>query len=151
MTAIDDFAPPRPSPLRRILGIILAALAAIMLVGTIAGLWNPWHYVRLEQFFGNPLFGLVVVHVSAVTAFWLLAPVRSEAAQGRRHTWRWIVLVPLVPTLMCYGVFHRFFGITSQEVARSASGERRAALCAHADVLEAACPAGGARAHPGPW
>ncbi|MFL6110757.1 MAG: hypothetical protein ACJ786_05335, partial [Catenulispora sp.] len=143
MTASDEMAPPRPSPLRRSLGIVLAVVAVIMLVGSAAGLWNPWRFVRLEQFFGDPLFGLVAVNVLVLAAFWLLAPVRSEAAQVRRHTTRWALILALVPTLMCYGVFHRYFGSASREVAQSPSSERRAAFVTHGDFRELRIWAGG--------
>jgi hypothetical protein len=131
-----EVATPGLSLPRRIIGLTAAVLAAGALVGFVAGAWNPWRLVRLQQYFSDPFFGLVVVNVLTLLAFWLLAPVRSEAAQGRRHTVRWLLILALVPVGMAYGLFHRIFTIETRQVATSPSGERRAAFVIHGDDRE---------------
>jgi hypothetical protein len=129
----DADVAPHLSPVRRLLGLLSAALAAIVSVGTVAGVWNPWRFVRLQQFFGDPFLGLLLLNILTLSAFWLLAPVRSEAADGRRQAVRWLLGLALVPVLSFYGVFHQFFDVTTVEIARSPSGERRAAFVTHGD------------------
>jgi hypothetical protein len=120
-----------PSPVRRLAGIVLAVLAAVALVGFVAGAWNPWRLVRLHQFMGDPTMGLVVVLGLTLAAFWLLAPVRSEAAQPRRQQIRWLLMLAVVPALLCYGLGHQLFSYEYQQVATSPSGHRHAAFITH--------------------
>jgi hypothetical protein len=129
--ADTETGPPRPSPVRRLVGAFLAVLAAFELVAVVLGTWNPWRFVRLEQHFSDPFFGLLMVNVLVLAAFWLLAPVRSEAAQQGRHMTRWLLIVALVPVVISYGLFHRIFGVATREVAHSPSGERRVAFVTH--------------------
>jgi hypothetical protein len=130
--AVEAVTPALSLP-RRILGLTAAVLAAFALAGFVAGAWNPWRLVRLQQYFNDPFFGLLVVNVLALLAFWLLAPVRSEAAQRGRHTIRWLLILALLPVGMCYGLLHGIFTLETREVATSPSGERRAAFVTHGD------------------
>jgi hypothetical protein len=127
---------PAPSLPRRVVGLAAAVLAVAALVGFTAGAWNPWRLVRLQQFFNDPFFGLVLVNVLALLAFWLLAPVYSEAAQRRRHTTRWLLMLALLPVGMSYGLFHSFFTVETREIARSPSGARRVAFVTHGGERE---------------
>jgi hypothetical protein len=139
----EDYLTPALSLPRRVFGFSAAVLTAGALVGFAAGAWNPWRLVRLQQYFNDPFFGLVVVNVLALLAFWLLAPVRSEAAQRRRHTTRWLLILALLPVGMCYGLFHSFVTVETREIAQSPSGERRAAFVTRGDERELRIWSGG--------
>lgn len=122
--------PPLPA-WRRWVGIVLAVLAGACLVGFVAGRWNPWHLVRLRGLFGNPFSGLVIVSLLALLAFVTLAPVRSEAAQGRRNGVKWLLIVIFVLSLPIYGLFHSLFSVATQELDHSPSGKRTVAKVTH--------------------
>jgi hypothetical protein len=118
--------PPLPG-WRRLVGVVLAALAGLCLVGFVAGTWNPWRLVWLRGFFGNPFSGLVIVSFLAVVAFMTLAPVRNEAAQGRRNGVKWLLIIIFVLSLPIYGLFHTLFSVATQELDHSPSGKRTVA------------------------
>jgi hypothetical protein len=118
--------PPLPG-WRRGLGIVLAVLAGGCLVGFVAGTWNPWRLVWLRELFGNPFSGLVIVSLLALLAFVTLAPVRSEAAQGRRNGVKWLLIVIFVLSLPIYGLFHSLSSVATQELDHSPSGKRTVA------------------------
>jgi hypothetical protein len=113
---------------RRIVGRVLLALGAAVLVAFTLGFWNPSHYVHVQRYFGNPFAGAVIFFLLVVAGVWLLLPVRSEAAQGRRQTVRWLMLVPLVLSLIGFGLCAGRFTFSSRVVAHSPSGQRSLAL-----------------------
>jgi hypothetical protein len=109
-------------PGRRVLGWCVAVLAVVALVGFAAGIWNPWRLVRLRQVFGDPTLGALVVLVLVLVAFWLLAPVGSEASQPVRHMIRWLLILSLLPAFFVWALGHTFFTVTYRQVATSPSG-----------------------------
>jgi phosphotransferase system glucose/maltose/N-acetylglucosamine-specific IIC component len=136
VTDSDDIAfPPLPG-WRRSLGIVLAVLAGICLVGFVVARWNPWRFVWLREVFGNPFSGLVIVTLLTLIAFMTLAPVRNEAAQGRRNAVKWALIILLVLSLPIYGLFHTLYSVATQELAHSPSGERTVAKVTHGQDYE---------------
>ncbi len=106
----DQPAPsPRMSPVRRAAGVGCLVLAVLLVPASVAGVWNPWRYVMLRRYLGNPLLDAVVIALFAVLAIWLLAPVRSEAAQHRRVVLRWAAVAAFLGALLCFAGFGSLF------------------------------------------
>jgi hypothetical protein len=97
------------SPVRRVAGLGFLVLAVLSAAAAAVGVWNPWHYVVLRRYLGNPLLDLVAVAFLAALAIWLLAPVRNEAAQNRRVVLRWAVVAAFLAALLCFGGFGSLF------------------------------------------
>jgi hypothetical protein len=136
VSEMDFAAPVRLPGWRRWAGVVAAVLAAVALVGFVAGTWNPWRLVRLRQVFGNPFSGLVIVSLLTAIAFLLLAPVRSEAQQGRRHATKWTLIAVFLLSLPIYGLFNGYFSIATQELDHSPSGKRTVAKVTRGDNYE---------------
>jgi hypothetical protein len=90
-------------------GIVAVVLLVLVLAGSVAGLWNPWHYVILREHFGNPLADLASVILLVAAAIWLLAPVRNEAGHNSRVNVRWAAVAAFLLTAICFGGFGRAF------------------------------------------
>lgn len=105
-------------------GALFAVLAVLLLAMFIWGVWNPRQYVVLLTYFSNPFTGTFVVLGCAALAVWLLFPVRSEAAQGRRNAFRWTVLVlALVSALpFLFVIGSSLFAYDGTVASRSADG-----------------------------
>ncbi len=116
---------------RRLLGAVLAILAPVVAAGFVAGAWNPWRLVLLRRYFGDPLLGAVLVVALTAGAFWLLAPVRSEATQAGRQLTRWALVAAIVPGLICFGIGHSHFDMAYREIATSPNGHLHAAFVTH--------------------
>src|SRR6266545_2288715 len=97
------------SPVRRAAGVGCLVLAVLLVPASVAGVWNPWRYVMLRRYLGNPLLDAVVIALFAVLAIWLLAPVRSEAAQHRRVVLRWGAVAAFLGALLCFAGFGSLF------------------------------------------
>jgi hypothetical protein len=104
--------------------VLFVLLAVASLAGLVAGVWNPGRYVILSTRFGNPFAVFVAVAVCAALSVWLLTPVRSEAAQHRRVALRWLTVALVVVSLLCLGIFGRFFERDIDVVARDSGGAR---------------------------
>ena len=113
---------------RRVTGWVLIALAVLLTVAVAIGTWNPWGYVYLQRYLGNPFLGAVVVFVLLLAAAWLLLQVRSEATDGRRQAVRWGMIVPVVLALIGFGLCGGRFMFSSRVVAHSPSGNRSLAM-----------------------
>ncbi len=128
-------APPPPvrmSAGRRVAGIVALVLAVLGVAAAVAGIWNPWHYVVLRRYAGNPLLDVVVVSVLAVLAIWLLAPVRSEATQHRRLVLRWAGVAVVFLALICFGAFGSVFD-PGQAHTVGRFGDLQAVVVTHGD------------------
>jgi hypothetical protein len=123
-------------PWRRWLGIFTFVLAGLVLVGFVAGVWNPWRLVRLQQVFGNPFVGLVVISLLVVVSFLLLKPVRNEAEQGRRNAVKWTLITVFLLSLPAYGLFNGYFSVATTQLDRSPSGKRIVAKVTHGDEYQ---------------
>jgi hypothetical protein len=120
--------PRRRSLVRQILGWLVLVVAVLALAGVVAGLWNPGRYVVLERYFSDTLLGAVVVLVLFVLWSWLLLPVRAEAQQNSRIVLRSVLIVPLVLSLIAFGLFHPRLVHTYRVVTQSPSGQLTVAL-----------------------
>lgn len=118
---------------RRVAGIVLAMVVAAAAALFALGIGNPLRLVVLERYFFDPLFGLLVVGVGGYLALWLLAPIRNEAAQGRRITARVAVLVLAGVGLLGWGMAGFLFNQEITEIARSGGGDRVLVEVAKAD------------------
>lgn len=125
---MSDTVVRRLSLRRRILGTVAAVLVGAMAVLFLLGGWNPGRLVLLEQYFGNPLAGVLAVAIGTYLVLWLLLPVQNEAVQRGRLRVRVVVAVIGVLGLIAWGVFGRLFSGSYEEVARSADGSRAVGL-----------------------
>jgi hypothetical protein len=121
----------RSSLARRTLGVAAAALTVLAALGYGLALWNPWSLVALDQYFGNPLFGLFAVSAGTYLALWLLLPVRNEAVQRRRLRLRTVPIVTGVVGLILWGMIGTAFHYEYKELARSEDGERAVGMVTH--------------------
>jgi hypothetical protein len=117
-----------PSRSRRMGGWLCCALALIVAAAFTVGTWNPWRYVYLQRYLGNPFAGAIAFFLLTLVATWLLLPVRSEAVHGGRQTLRWGMVAPVVVALIAYGLLGGRFVFSSRVVAHSPSGHRSLAL-----------------------
>lgn len=109
---------------RRVAGGVVAA-AVIVAAGLFAlGAGNPLRLAVLERYFFDPLFGTLLIGVAGYLALWLLAPIRNEAAQGRRILARVTTVVVAGVGLVTWGIFGVFFNQEITEVARSSDRSR---------------------------
>lgn len=130
MSTLRPIVIPPLSPIRRVIGILVAVATAILLVAYTLGAWNPWHNVFLRTRFGDPTLGVPVVVAMAIVTGYILMPVRNEAAQHRRVVIRMILFGLLALSLIVFG-FVKTIGVftyRSTIVAHSADGTRTAAL-----------------------
>lgn len=134
--ADEEPAAARTSPARRIVGLVAAGLTIAVLLLFALGAWNPWHLVVLSRYFGNPLLGVVVGSGLALAAVWLLTPVVSEAAQGRRLWARFLLGAVLLVSLGAWGLFGSHFSGDYRVVAESADGSRRLVMHTRIDDRE---------------
>jgi hypothetical protein len=129
---VTDFAAAvqasRRSLPRRVAGAVLIALAVLTLLLYVLGTWNPGDHVVLARYFGNPLVGAVVFFALAFVALWLLAPVRNEAAQGRRLALRVTCGILLVAAVIAWLLFGPIFAAEYATAATSPSGQRTIAM-----------------------
>jgi heme A synthase len=102
MGEVDSVAPARSRSARRTVGWVAAALAVVMFVVFVLGMWNPADLVVLWRFAGNPFIGAMIVIVLALVAAWLLAPIGSEARQIKRARLRVGLALALVASLLGY-------------------------------------------------
>lgn len=121
--------PPRGrSLIRHALGFLVLLVAVLVIVGVVAGVWNPGRYVVLERYFGDPLLGALVALALLVLWSWLLLPVRAEARQNTRIVLRTVLGVLLVLSLIAFGLFHARTVRTYRVVSHSPSGDLALAL-----------------------
>jgi hypothetical protein len=118
---------------RRVAGIALGVVVAVMAALFALGATNPLRLAVLERFFFDPLFGLLVVGAGSLVTAWLLAPIRNEAVQGRRIVLRVAALVITATGVVAWGIFGVFFNQEITEVARSSDGSRVLVEVAHAN------------------
>jgi len=113
---------------RRPAGLVAAVLAGATAVLFTLGAWNPSDLVVLWRYAGDPFRGAVLFFVLALAASWLLAPVRSEAAQAGRARWRIVFGIGLALSLLALGLFGPLFTVDYRELARSPDGARTIAI-----------------------
>jgi hypothetical protein len=113
---------------RPIAGWLAAAVAAVALLGSVAGTWNPWDLIVLWRYFGNPLLCAVVFFAALFAALWLLAPVRNEVRQTGRARWRIVAALGLVFSLIAFGLFGAWVKPNYQIMAKSPDGGRTIVL-----------------------
>jgi hypothetical protein len=132
----DAPRPPKPiSPWRRAAGAGCLVLVVLLVPASVAGVWNPWRYVALRRYAGNPLLDAVVVALLAGLALWLLAPVRSEATQHKRVWLRLGAVAVFLGTLLCFGAFGSAFDPgKAQAVGRF--GDLQAVVVTHGEQAE---------------
>jgi hypothetical protein len=128
LNAASSISQRRLSLRRRVIGALVAVLVGALAVLFVLGVWNPWRFVVLEQYFGNPLAGVLAVAVGTYLALWLLLPVQNEAVQRGRLRIRVVVAVVAVLGLIGWGVFGRLFSGSYDEIARSDDGSRAVGL-----------------------
>jgi hypothetical protein len=131
-----DFRRPRLLVIRRVVGLILAAVAVIDLVATVIGFWNPWRYVILERYFSDPITGGARGLVLAAAAVFLLTPVTTEAVQHRRVMIRWGMVAAAVLALLCAGALGRIFLNSYQLLGTDPSGTRQVVVVSHGEDRE---------------
>lgn len=124
MGDIDSIVTGRRLSVRRIAGWLAAAVAAVALIGSVAGTWNPWDLIVLWRYFGNPLLCAVVFFAALFAALWLLAPVRNEVQHTGRARWRIVAAVGLVFSLIGYGLFGAWVKPGYEIRAKSSDGAR---------------------------
>jgi hypothetical protein len=121
MGEVDSVAPARSRSARRTVGWVAAALAVVMFVVFVLGMWNPADLVVLWRFAGNPFIGAMIVIVLALVAAWLLAPIGSEARQIKRARLRVGLALALVASLLGYLVAGPRFAVKYDVLAESGS------------------------------
>lgn len=114
----------KPSLLRRGVGVVAAAGVTATALLFILGSVNPWGFVLLQQYFGNPWLGMVLVGVGGYLAVWLLAPVRNEAQQRWRIRVRVTLAVLITLGILIGGITWHFYRYEHTELARSEDGQR---------------------------
>jgi hypothetical protein len=119
--------PARAAGVRRVAGYLAVVLAVLTAAGFTVGTWNPWDYVRLQAYLGNPLLGAVIFFALVLLAVWLL-PVRAEALDNRRIGLRWGLIAPLALAGVAYLLAGRNFANTTRVMAHSPSGHRTLAM-----------------------
>jgi len=127
---VTDLATPtKPlSKPRLVIGIVVAAVAAVLATLFVLGVVNPWRLVVLKQYFGVPTRGFVIVMVLTGAALLLLTPVRSEAKQRGRTVARAVVVVLLAVGLICWGVQPNLLGAQTRVLAKTADEGRQVAI-----------------------
>jgi hypothetical protein len=108
--------------LRTILSAVCFALALVVMPVAVVGVWNPWNYVVLDEYFRDPFADATLVLVLAFAGGWLL-PVRDEARQHHRVMARWVLTGLLVLSLVSFGIATRAYDRTVVTVA--SHGDRR--------------------------
>jgi hypothetical protein len=124
---LSDDAPAAPKFLtvRRTAGLVLAAAAVLVAIGTVLGAWNPWRLVVLLRYFGDPFAGATLVSALLLVSVWLLTPVTLEARQGTRLWARLILAALLLVAFGTWAVAGGRFGGSYEEIAHSSDGSRR--------------------------
>lgn len=128
MTGTLDDRGQRVPVARRVAGIVLLVLSGAGLVLFVLGLWNPWQYVVLLQYFSSPALGLLVVAGLACLGGWLAYPLRDESAQRGRSRFRVFTALGAVAGLLCWGVTGTLFTPSFTVVNQSPDGDRTIAI-----------------------
>jgi hypothetical protein len=125
-----QFVPPPVARWRWISALVVAVLGALALAVTVLGTWNPWSLVVLHRLAADPARDLFVTLALAAVAFWLGAPVTSEANQNRRLSLRiWLIGLAALVGLGALGSWGlAIFRYEPQVIARSADGRHEVAL-----------------------
>lgn len=118
---------------RRVIGWVVAAAVLVTAALFALGAGNPLRLAVLERYFFDPLFGTLLVGLAGYLALWLLAPIRNEAAQGRRIVARVTTVVVAGIGLIGWGAFGVFFNQEITEVARAPGGDRSLVEVVHAN------------------
>jgi hypothetical protein len=129
---VDD-GPTKTSAVRKYIGLVLVAFAAVVAIGFGLGVWNPWKLVFLEVYFGNLFIGLVLLFASLLVGVWLLTPVTSEATQSKRQWARLGLAAALLASLMVWGVAGDSLSGDYKVVATSADGTRRLVMVTYSE------------------
>ena len=115
------------------LGLLILALAGLLLVLFVVGAWNPWRLVVLSEYFGSPPIGLTVVMALVFAGTWLAYPVRNETVDRGRARVRIVAVVGAVIGGITWGLLGQLFAPTITEVAHSSDNERTVALVERGD------------------
>src|SRR5262249_55361733 len=123
--------PPRAPALarpRRVASAAFLVLAVALVPLSVLGVWNPWSYVVLRTYLGNPFQDVVLIALAAAAGAWL-NPVYSEADQHRRVLLRWGIVVVLLVSLICFGVATGYFSRDIQVISKF--GDRQVVRVTH--------------------
>jgi hypothetical protein len=129
-TLATEFVPPPVARWRRIAALVVGVLGVLALGVTVLGVWNPTSLVVVRQFAGDPVRDLFVTLVLVSAAFWLGAPLTSEAAQHARLVVRvWLVGLAVLVGLAALGTWGlAIFRYQPHVIAQTADGRRAVAL-----------------------
>jgi hypothetical protein len=129
-TELSSFVSPPLRHWRRIVAVVAAVLAPLILVVTVLGTWNPWSSVVLRQEAGDPVVDVFVIMLLVTLAHWLGRPVVSEADQhGRLVARAWLIGLTIfagIAAATTWGL--QVFRYDPEIVATSADGQRAVAL-----------------------
>lgn len=114
--------------IRRTVGGLVVVATVLAVVCYALAVWNPWQLVVLDRYFGNPLFGVMVVGVGAYLSLWLLKPIRNETVQLAGLRARVVATVLAVVGLIAWGMFGRVFLYEYDELATTDDRSRTVAL-----------------------
>jgi hypothetical protein len=128
--SIHQFVPPRVAPWRVVGAYVAVALAIVALAFAVLGQWNPWSYVVLRQFAGNPFLDVFVALLLATVAHLLGLPVSNGVVQfTRSRTRTWLIVATFAAGILALGASSmQLFRYDPDVVARSDDGQRSVAL-----------------------